>query len=138
LRGIEIYRKCPIFYSLGDFIFQNDTVAHLPADFYEKYGLGHEHNVVDALEKRSDGGKRGLGVNPEVWRSVVARWDVEQGELTQLELFPIALGFDESPYRRGWPHLTKDAAVLEHLRDLSTPFHTEMEISGGVGKVLLR
>jgi len=137
LRGIEIYLNRPIFYSLGDFIFQNDTVAHLPADFYEKYSLGAEHNVIDALEKRSDGGRRGLGVNPEVWRSVVARLELEKGELQKLELFPIALGFDEPAYRRGWPRLTKDAAVLEHLRDLSSPFGTQININDGVGKVLL-
>src|SRR5690606_32693371 len=80
LRGIEIYRNRPIFYSLGDFIFQNDTVAHLPSDFYDKQGLNSEHNVIDALEKRSDGDKRGLGVNPDVWRSVVARWEMQKGE----------------------------------------------------------
>jgi poly-gamma-glutamate synthesis protein (capsule biosynthesis protein) len=137
LRGIEIYHNRPIFYSLGNFIFQNDTVAHLPADFYEKQGLGSEHNVIDALENRSDGGKRGLGVNPDVWRSVVARWEMAKGELMQLELFPIDLGFNEPVYQRGWPRLTDDISALENLRDLSAAFGTEMIIENGVGKVLL-
>jgi poly-gamma-glutamate synthesis protein (capsule biosynthesis protein) len=137
LRGIEIYRNCPIFYSLGNFIFQNDTVAHLPSDFYEKQGLSSEHNVIDALEKRSDGGKRGLGVNPDVWRSVVARWEMQKGELAKLELFPIDLGFKEPVYQRGWPRLTKDVSALENLRDLSAAFGTELKIEDGVGKVLL-
>jgi len=137
LRGIEIYRNRPIFYSLGNFIFQNDTVAHLPADFYEKQGLNSEHSVVDALEKRSDNGKRGLGVNPDVWRSVVARWEMQHDELTKLELFPIDLGFNESVYQRGWPRLTQDISVLENLRELSTAFDAEIVIEDGVGKVLL-
>src|SRR5699024_6698400 len=42
LRGIEIYQGRPIFYSLGNFIFQNETVTHLPADFYDKYGLTND------------------------------------------------------------------------------------------------
>src|SRR5215211_6973511 len=29
LRGIEVYRGKPIFYSLGDFIFQNETLLRL-------------------------------------------------------------------------------------------------------------
>ena len=33
LRGIEVYKNRPIFYSLGNFIFQNDTVSHLPQTF---------------------------------------------------------------------------------------------------------
>lgn len=138
LRGIEIYRNRPIFYSLGDFIFQNDSVAYLPADFYEKYGLNSGHNVIDALETRSNKDKRGLGVNPDVWRSVVARCEIEHGEWTKLELYPIALGFDEPSYRRGWPRLTQDVSILEHLQELSASFHTRIDIEDGVGKVLLR
>jgi poly-gamma-glutamate synthesis protein (capsule biosynthesis protein) len=137
LRGIEIYRKRPIFYSLGNFIFQNDTVAYLPADFYEKYGLNSEHNVVVALEIRSNGGKRGLGVNPDVWRSVAARWEMQNGELSKLELFPIVLGFGEPSYQRGWPRLTNNVSVLENLRELSEVFNTKIDIEQGVGKVLL-
>lgn len=45
VRGIEIYKNRPIFYSLGNFIFQNDTVSCLPAEFYEKYGLGHDDHI---------------------------------------------------------------------------------------------
>jgi poly-gamma-glutamate synthesis protein (capsule biosynthesis protein) len=32
--GIEIYRGKPIFYSVGNFIFQNETVGFFPADAY--------------------------------------------------------------------------------------------------------
>ena len=36
LRGIELYKDGIIFYSLGNFLFENDTTTHQPADFYEK------------------------------------------------------------------------------------------------------
>ena len=39
LKGIELYRDCPIFYCLGNFIFENQYVRLLPADYMEKYGL---------------------------------------------------------------------------------------------------
>jgi hypothetical protein len=35
LRGIEIFKGKPVFYSLGDFIFQNETLLRLPAENYE-------------------------------------------------------------------------------------------------------
>ena len=40
LRGIEIYKDAPIFYSLGDFMFQNETLLRLPDENYARYELG--------------------------------------------------------------------------------------------------
>ena len=40
LRGVEIYKGKPILYSLGDFIFQNETLLRLPSENYETYDLG--------------------------------------------------------------------------------------------------
>ena len=37
LRGMEIYKRCPIFYSLGNFVGQNELVPRLPADFDEHF-----------------------------------------------------------------------------------------------------
>ena len=48
LRGLEIYRGKPVFYSLGDFIYQGMRVEYLPPDFMEKYGLD-----VDATAKEA-------------------------------------------------------------------------------------
>jgi poly-gamma-glutamate synthesis protein (capsule biosynthesis protein) len=47
---IEIFK--PIFYSLGNFIFQNETVTKLPYDFYESYDLKHTDTVADAFDAR--------------------------------------------------------------------------------------
>lgn len=135
LRGIEIYKERPIFYSLGNFIFQNDTVSHLPHDFYSKYGMGFEHNVADALDKRSDNGKKGLGVNPDVWESVIPSWKMSNGKLEEIKLYPIELGFGLPRYKRGCPRLSETANVLEKLKELSKPFGTEIEIIDNVGVI---
>lgn len=137
LRAVEIYKNRPIFYSLGNFIFHNETVERLPADFYEKYGLTYEHNVADALETRSGGDTRGLGVNPHVWHSVIARWTMNAGKLAELEFIPITMGFGQPRHQRGWPTLTEDPAPLEELQQLSRESGTEMEIAQGRAKVLL-
>lgn len=135
LRGIEIYRNRPIFYSLGNFIFQNETVSRLPADFYEKYSLGHESNVADAFDTRTDHNKKGLGVNPRVWESVVPLWRIEDGNLTELLLYPIELGYGTPRYSRGWPRLSNQVTILEHVQRLSEPYGTTIELEGHVGRV---
>lgn len=137
VRGVEIYKGRPIFYSLGNFIFQNESVSHLPADFYEKYGMGHEDNVADALDKRSHNNTKGLGAAPKVWSSVIPYWVMEDGTLKELHLYPIDLGFGQPRYRRGWPELSEKTEVLKNLQALSLPFGTEMIIERGVGKVVL-
>ncbi len=137
LRGIEIYKDRPIFYSIGNFIFQTDLVSNLPADFYEKYGLDGNANVAEAFNKRSNDGKKGLYANPLVWESVVATFKVKDGKLSELLLYPITMGFDVPRYNRGWPKLSGDVGVLKKLSKLSEKFGTNIEISGKIGKVSL-
>lgn len=128
VRGVELYKGKPILYSLGNFIFQNETVERLPADYYEAYGLGHGHVTADALDVRSAGGTRGLGVNPDVWSSVVARLSFKAGELEDMAFYPISLGFGRPRYRRGWPRLTEETAVLRKLQALSRELGTELAL----------
>jgi poly-gamma-glutamate synthesis protein (capsule biosynthesis protein) len=130
IRGVELYKNRPILYSLGNFIFQNDSVERLPADFYEKYGLGPEHRTADALDARSGGDTRGLGANPDVWKSVMAGLVFEDGDLVSMEFVPIALGYGTPRYRRGWPRLTDDDGVLVKLKSLSRELGTELTIEG--------
>ena len=44
--GIEIYKGKPIFYSVGNFIFQNETVGFFPADAYERFDLDLQSDAV--------------------------------------------------------------------------------------------
>ncbi len=137
LRGIEIYKGRPIFYSLGNFIFQTDLVSNLPSDFYEKFDLDPMDNTADAFDTRSKDNTVGLGVNPHVWESVVASWKLEDGALKELHLHPITLGDSKKRYQRGWPELSSDTTVIERLAELSKPFGTEIEIRGNKGVVTL-
>ncbi|MGP4105964.1 CapA family protein [Virgibacillus sp. L01] len=137
LRGIEIYQNRPIFYSLGNFIFQNDTVESLPADFYEKYDLSPEENVSDAIDKRSKKDTKGLGTNPLVWESVIPYWKMSDGVLTELILYPIELGYGQKRYHRGWPKLSTNDAIIKNLQNLSEAYGTHINIVDHVGFVKL-
>lgn len=138
LRGIEIYKSKPIFYSLGNFIFQNDTVSHLPNDFYEKYGLGHQNNVSDAFDSRSKNNTIGFGSIEDIWLSIIPYWKMTDGELQEIVLYPIELGFEETRYNRGWPSLANRTSILEKLQELSEPYGTKIEIEDGIGRIYVR
>lgn len=135
LRGIELYKGGVIFYSLGNFIFENDTTTHQPADFYEKYGMPADSQVGAGMDVRSRGGKVGLGVNKDVWNSVIARWTAEDGKISRISLYPITLDQRLSRYRRGLPRLADDTAVLSRLKVLCDEMGTEMTIRDGIGYI---
>ncbi len=132
VRAVEVYQNRPIFYSLGNFIFQNETIATAPADFYQKYGLGADATLADLFDKRSHNDTKGFAINPRIWESVVATWRMEAGELRELTLHPISLGHGEPRHRKGWPRLTDNPSPLEDIRRLSAEFGTEITLSGGL------
>ena len=136
VRGIEMYRNRPIFYSLGNFIFQNETVAHLPSDYYAKFGMPADSTAADAFDLRSQNDTRGYAANPRIWSSVIPRWTFEAGELREVVLHPIELGFGQPRYQRGWPRLTKETAVLEELKKQSEAMGTKIVIEDGIGRII--
>jgi poly-gamma-glutamate synthesis protein (capsule biosynthesis protein) len=144
LRGIEVHRHSPIFYSLGNFIVQNETVARLPPESFERYGLDDPTKVSDVFDARLyDGGGESTGdlANDRFWETVVpvCVFDAEDG-LTAIELHPCTLQQSATRPQRGTPVLaTADEAseILKDITELSKPFGTEISVSDGVGVVEL-
>jgi len=110
LRGIELYKGRPIFYSLGNFIFH----------FY--------------------GEKVGFRKQRRFWQSVVPRLTWEGHRLVAVDLHPITLGFGQPEERRGTPHLAhgeEAREILVRVSELSRPYGTIVEIDGEVGRLRL-
>ncbi len=137
LRGIEIYSGKPIFYSLGNFIFQTETVAKQPAEAYLKKGFSPDTKVGAYMEERSQHGARGYGTLPPVWFSVMPSWAVEDGVVRELRLYPISLGMDLPRSQKGTPRLVRDPSILEHLQRLSEPYGTKICVQDGAGVIAL-
>lgn len=138
LRGIEMYKGKPIMYSLGDFIFQNETVLRLPSENYEPYELGPTAGVSDFNDSRYDNDRSGFPADQEIWEAVVARPTWQGKRLTELALHPISLGFGKSRIERGRPVLADAATgkkILDDLISRSTPFNTRITVRNGVGYV---
>jgi poly-gamma-glutamate synthesis protein (capsule biosynthesis protein) len=140
LRGVELYKGKPILYSLGDFIFQNETLLRLPSENYQPYDLGPGAQVADFNARRYNNDKSGFPADREIWEAVVAvpRWQGEQ--LASLELHPITLGFGQAPAVRGRPMLAPPELAKKIVDDLiarSKPFGTTITFENGIGRVVL-
>lgn len=136
LRGIEIYQGRPIFYSLGNFIFQNESVAWVPYEGYRRFGLGAEHTPGDFFAARSDAGKRGFPADAVFWQSVVGVCHYEARTLKEVTLYPIDMGFGRPIPQRGRPMLAQGQVaqdILQWLQHVSEPFGTTITIEGDVG-----
>lgn len=133
LRAIEIYKEKPIFYSLGNFIFQTETVAKQPAEAYLDKGFPMTAKVGEYMDARSSHGKRGYGVLPPVWFSVIPSWTVEDGSVKEIRLYPITLGMELPRSRKGLPRLVKDERILEYFQKLCNLYGTKIEREDGVG-----
>ncbi|MDA8961843.1 CapA family protein [Congregibacter sp.] len=141
LRGIEIYDGKPIMYSLGDFIFQNETLLRLPYDNYARYELGENSHLADFNDKRYKNDSVGFPANPEIWEAVVAVPVFENKELVELALHPITLGYGLPRQVRGRPMFADDkfgAKIINDLRQRSKPFGTRIVDRGGIGYVDLK
>jgi hypothetical protein len=140
LRGIEIYRGRPVFYSLGNFIFNNDTVQGQPHPAYTRQGLGHDHTPGDWGAIRSGDGAYGFPTDPAFFQSVVAVCRFAHFELVDVELYPLDIGFGRPMSQRGRPMLAKRALadeVIAWLQRVSEPFGTEISNEDGVGHIRL-
>ncbi|MBI4203083.1 MAG: CapA family protein [Chloroflexi bacterium] len=133
-RGIEIYKGKPIFYSLGDFFLQNDTVLLMPHDNLVRYGLGWEATPGEFYETRDV--PRPL--QPIGHQSAIAMTRWEKGEFKEARLYPVDLGFGKPRSERGRPALAEgDVAreILDRFQQRSAPFGTEIIREGNVGVI---
>ena len=135
LRGIEIYRKKPIFYSLGNFLFETETVSTQPVDAYLQKGMPANTTVGAYMNQRSQNGTRGYGTVPEIWKAVMAAFSMEDGKVTGVTLYPIDLGMGKPRSQLGLPHLETGDETLQYLAELSRPYGTEIRVENGIGYI---
>jgi len=140
LRGIEIYKGKPIFYSLGNFIFQNEAVQWVPEPAYSGQSLGLDATPGDWGHERSGGGKYGFAGDLVHYRSAVCTADFSGGKLKEIKIYPIDMGFQKVIAQRGRPVLAEGESAqwsLERLKEASKVFGTEIKIEGDVGYIRL-
>jgi poly-gamma-glutamate synthesis protein (capsule biosynthesis protein) len=81
LKAVEIYKGKPIFYSLGNFIFQSDLVFCMPDDFREKYKMPYGLSPKEQVAERAKRGNGGLHADVNNFRSLMPFMTFENGNL---------------------------------------------------------
>ena len=148
LRGIEVYKNKPIFYSLGNFIYPSlpypSAYMRTPSELYEELSLdasGYDTSIVSTKISQllGDGYQKvasEISVNESV--VVIPRW--ENGQLVNINLYPIVIGEGTLHVNSGVPlRADKETSrrIVATLRNLSAPFGTIIRFHEklGIGKI---
>ncbi len=130
LRGIEIYKGKPIFYSLSDFIYQYRTPDKIPIDLIHQRDLELDRPTNVSVWDRRD--------TLQTMEGMLVRMTVNQGKLKRIQLIPVAID-DEGPLY-GVPKLVSDERAKEsfdRLQKLSAPYGTKIVVKGWYAEVEL-
>lgn len=138
VRGVELHRGRPIFYCLGNFVFEPEYIEHLPSDFYERYGL-----PADATRQDRERIAALLASRPETWQGVAARLRFAAGVPCELTLIPVDLGLGRPTGVRGRPRRADPELgrqIIERMARKSRRFGTEISylVEDNAGRVELR
>lgn len=143
LRGIEIYKGKPIFYSMGNYIFQSTLAKRQPADLYELWGLDSDKTTVGLYMKREKPPSE-FFKDMAYWESVVVELDYDGKKLKEIRLIPIHLDMDPSiplkdqRTKAGVPHKAygdKAKQIIENMQRLCKLYGTVVEFRDGIGVI---
>jgi poly-gamma-glutamate synthesis protein (capsule biosynthesis protein) len=135
VRGIEIYKGKPIFYSLGNFFFMdNSQEVTSPAEYVSAKTDPQDMTPAEFMEMR-----RQKSFKSQLWfESVVTVSRFKDGMLDEIRLHPIELGWEGANGRRGIPKIASPEAaqrILKRLQTLSQPFGTVIAIEDNIGVI---
>ena len=130
LRGIEIYKGKPIFYSLGNFIYQYRTPDKIPIDLIHQRDAEIERPANVSVYDRRD--------SRQEMESVLVRMAYNKGRVTKIQLVPVTID-NEGPLF-GTPRLAnaqRAGEILALMQKLSEPYGTKIVSKGWYGEIEL-
>ena len=136
LRGIEVYKGRPIFYSLGNFFFQNQVIDPVPAEEYERFGLPSSALASEMYDVHFKNDTVGFPTRPACYESVIAIPTFTGRQMSGLKLYPLDLAQKAPRSQRGTPRLAEEAVghrILERMTRLSAAYGTALVEEDGVG-----
>ena len=133
LRGMEIYKGKPVFYSLGNFIGQNEMVRMLPGESYDRFRVDDGLTPTKLYKERTQDDQKGFPSDRRYWETIVPVCHFEDDCLIAIDIHPVSLGLGEKRHLRGRPRLAlgQDAGeILGRFARLSEVFDTALTIDG--------
>jgi poly-gamma-glutamate synthesis protein (capsule biosynthesis protein) len=140
LRGMELYKGKPIFYSLGNFIGQNEMVRQLPGESYDRFRADDQLTPTKLYKQRTKDDQKGFPSDIRYWQTVVPICRFVGDTLEEVTIHPVSLGLGEKRHRRGRPRLASGQEadnILEAYAILSERYQTRMSIQQDVATVLI-
>lgn len=140
LRPLEFHRGRPIFYSLGNFIGQNELVAKLPADSYTEFRIPPHETPSVVFDTRTQLDVKGFPSEERYWETVVPRLRFSNRRLESIDIHPVTLDLAQPPPRRGRPRLAlgeDGAGILKRFATLCESYGTESALEQDVMRVSL-
>ncbi len=140
LRGLELYRGKPIFYSVGNFIFYNEYTQRLAAEDYESQEADMRLTPGELHDVRCAKGEKGFPSDPLYWETVLPIVEFEGRTLAGIDLYPVTLGFGLPRPKRGRPVLASGEQArktLDWFAELSGAYGTEIAVDGEQARVKL-
>lgn len=92
------------------------------------YGLTSDDPLCEVYRRRSRNYTCGLLTDNRMLESVIPYFEIENGKLTKLELFPIELGIGQPRYRIGTPTFCSHRGIVERLDKMSRPYGTTITV----------
>lgn len=144
LRGVELYKGKPIFYSLGSLLMEFEAgMQKMSPEMFAAYGFGRDALPSDLHMSRAadeTGTPIGFNGDPRFSRSVVAVLDIDD-EGVRVELVPLDLDMNR-PRRseRGLPAIAAPdlgRAISDDIAELSTYWGTEVTFDAARGVICL-
>ena len=133
LRGFAVVDGKPVFYSLGNFLGQNELVPRIPADGYERFRADPSLTPGAVYRLRTKEDQAGFPADARYWESVIPVLDFRGNRFAGMTIHPVSLRLGEARHVRGRPRLARDAegsAILARFAALSAPFGTQLSIDG--------
>lgn len=134
LRGMEIYQGKPIFYSLGNFVAQNELVYKLPMDAYERFRVDPGKTPSEVFLSRTQNDQKSFPADKRYWQTVMPMCDLDGGSVVDMEIVPVTLGHGEAARHRGRPSLAageEAEEILSRFQRLSEGLGTEFDVTDG-------
>jgi len=133
LRGMELYRGRPVFYSLGNLISQIDLTERVPAEDLARFGCHPgETTPAEFFRSRSDDDRVLFGAHRRYWQTVVPVVTLDDEGPAEVTLYPVSLGFGQPVRHRGRPFLAhgqEAAEILTEFAGLSADFDTKVTMT---------
>ena len=126
IRAVELFHGRPIFYSMGDFVFEVEYITRFPAEAYEARGLAPDQ-LLDEGTKAKFASR--LLQKRHAFEGFAASIGFAGGKATRIRLIPVDLQFDAKDENRGRPQFASPelgCKIISNVASRSKPLGTRI------------